>query len=1189
MIVALDSGVADVLKRYYLPPGTSADFLVDTRAAEDVAAESLEKALAGFVRTPMHGKLLGQSLHEALVKHCSWEAAARSFIAAIFDVQPVATSAGASGSRNEVVGLLRKESVYVDNECRRICGKSIGDIFVSRSFERWQSQEAYDSSSLQTATTGTGHPQKIPSWDDVVQSGPAVVLLGDPGTGKTLCMLRHVQQRCLSALSGLEEASTDSDQVLLAAYFHASELAARLIRSGESTLDVVLDLLLIRHGPLSPSARNWMHYALHAGRVLLVVDALDEVGMPPDEGQLGDAGALVLERLLAVASGATPCSVILSSRAQWYGASVSLRADEWWLRSFTPSQLKSAVRKWMSGHPETVNAITRAVAVTPPLADLLRNPMLLMLACRVWQAEIEQGKALAVVLRRTNRTQLYSQFANHLRARWVERAIQKRQPLTLFQQETFLPLVENVAWNLFVKALGRSSFRGSEVVDAIDNITNCSLTGRSDLFENMCDAGILTKVAAHTTESPYLFSHQTLLEFFAARHLAHRVGLPAGRRELVEGTHAYFGDPRAYVMLWMLAGNLTDASGLVRAILEWDGQTSAMAAGNHPSPVLSSLSLVPELLVDCLFESHEGTLDRDTRDQCWAVITRGIDERHRSRRRRGERWAAIADWSLLFRALRAVQIHDGMLSRADDVLNVLEHAHQEHASGLIAVSPTDAEIESALQRGVTSTCSVVRWTALWLAIGLVSAGRHEYCQAFQGPLAEALQRDPNNDVRALAARALPELSSVDALPLLKGAIEADNFRVAAAAAFGLGKLATDEALEVLHDAVTSLFTAPSGRDRDALLAGVVGALEMVVDKALHSRKEETSLQLLLRDERLAGVFRRALAVPAPVVQGTAASGLGKMGWAAAWDELTELFESTGQPSPEIQRLRASTLFACDRLARVLEVQRLSEAERLFRATLTDRRELLSVRRPAMSGIVNVVRRGQHSAGLSNELLEAALDSDAMIARSAEMALIQLDPTDVLEDMILLIKTFPPARRQSVCAAVADWPSVTGVRLILWLLQHDEHPEVLASSVFAISTAYEKASERKYMRPVKELQEVAFVVRLVEQLLELSGHSAARVVASTLGVFGQLMKLPLLRTTNQLHSLKEQMLARTRILLTHEAPSVQASLCTVLAFGGTANDLEVLASLRVASRPTKVQRSAKWAHAILPRRLGDQPH
>ncbi len=93
--------------------------------------------------------------------------------------------------------------------------------------------------------------------------------------------------------------------------------------------------------------------------------------------------------------------------------------------------------------------------------------------------------------------------------------------------------------------MGRSSFRGSEIAEAISSIPNRrALIRHSDPFDDICEAGILTKVATQTSESPYLFMHRTLLEFFAACHLAHRMGETAAGHELIEETRRRAASPR---------------------------------------------------------------------------------------------------------------------------------------------------------------------------------------------------------------------------------------------------------------------------------------------------------------------------------------------------------------------------------------------------------------------------------------------------------------------------------------------------------------------------------------------------------------------------------------------------------------------------------------------------------------------
>jgi len=277
VIVARDSGVAEVLQRYCVSPGSEARYIVDTRGGEDGVVLELAKALAFFVQVPARVKLLGEHLRKSLVDVCSWTAAARSFLADQIGPLPTPTLSVVADVRDEVAALLQREADYVDDQCQRTSGRSVDNVFVTRDFEELaRSQPDGVSELLEPAPRAAAEGGRVESWEHVIRSSSTVVILGDPGAGKTLCLLREVRERCLSAVGALRAGSAGADDVTFAMYFHAGELAARL-GVGESVLEVAVSVFVERHAPVSGVARHWLLEAVRLGRGLLVVDAVDEV------------------------------------------------------------------------------------------------------------------------------------------------------------------------------------------------------------------------------------------------------------------------------------------------------------------------------------------------------------------------------------------------------------------------------------------------------------------------------------------------------------------------------------------------------------------------------------------------------------------------------------------------------------------------------------------------------------------------------------------------------------------------------------------------------------------------------------------------------------------------------------------------------------------------------------------------
>lgn len=789
-IVTSNSGIAEVLQEC-LEPAAEAVYIVDTRDLGADAVDPLVRAMAYFARRPENVQITGQHLRNKLVSSCSWSAAARTFLEAVIGVVAPLSVQLAETAMADARLLLEKEARYVDNECRRACGRTIESIFVPCNLEKLEAPHTFDLD-LAELEAGTSERRQTYNWSDVVQSLAAAVVLGAPGSGKTLALLREVRRRCLTAVDGMGRGGSSGD-VTFAAYVHANQLGEALARRDSSASDVVVRVLVDRHGPISHPTESWLRQSLREGRVLLAVDALDEVS----RGEVGpadaDRRALLLDRLVSMSGGDSPCPLLMSSRLAGYTGVPLPVVVEWRLLPFTPGQLRAAVQKWLSALPEVAVNLSKLVAQTPPLEELLANPVLLMLTCNVLEAASTTGTPVPFSRRRSD---LYQHFSARLRARWVERAIQKGRRPTSSAEEAFPAFLAAVAWELWHSDPRRTVFPGSDVVRAIETVRKPgALTMRPDLFEDLCDSGLIMRAGPQQTDAPYLFLHRSLLEFLAASHLARMAADPVARLDPVREARQYFRNPHAFPVLWMLIGRLLDPGPTVRALIEW---MQEQLRTPRESSVLTESSVLAELLAECLCEARAGSVDVVSLQHSWEIVTRGLDRKQRARRREGGEWVALADRSLLYRALRAVEIHQGPTSRAPEMIGLIQEIHETRLDrgGVLprgAAPGADRTLLSALR----SECAVVRWAAVWGTTALWKKGKAEIGRALRPTIEGVLAADPSSHVRCTAARSLAELSGAESIPLLAAALRGDDPFVAVGAAIGLSRISQPETLEIL--------------------------------------------------------------------------------------------------------------------------------------------------------------------------------------------------------------------------------------------------------------------------------------------------------------------------------------------------------------------------------------------------------
>ena len=1166
-IVTKYSGVAEVFQEC-LAPGTRADYIVDTRDLGPDAVESLVRAFAYFVERPERFQLVGRDLRKKLMKSCSWSAAAKTFLETVIGSAPRVPVQLLADASVEIQSLLKKESRFVNDKCRKACERSIESIFVPRKFQPvrvLQTQEdLQDLDSPVELRPGPGDDNR--PWSDVVNSLGTAIILGDPGAGKTILLLREVEQRCLAAVGSLD-ANAPPDDVKFGLYFHGNQIAEKLASTRGALVDSVVTLVSERYGQISETVESWLRLSFTEGRLLLVVDALDEVSTGVDGV---DRRSLLLERMATAGRGSVSCPILLSSRAAGYTRYSIPAASEWCLRPFTSGLVKVAIRKWLATYPDDAERVIVSLAGIPHLSELLTNPLLLMLACQVWEAKLKKGQPVTAVNRRCD---LYQQFLDrHLRRRWVERATLKGRAPTGAAKAAFPSFVAMLAWELWRRDPRRFVFRGSEIVILIETIAKPRvLEDRPDLFEDLCDSGIVTKAGLEDREAPYLFLHRTILEFLCAKYLAQTIADPVGAAK------GYFDNPDTHTMLWMLVGSLDDPAPLLEALVSWAERQLAMPG---ESTAASESPLIAELLADCLFECRGGTIASSTRQQSWELITRGIDRRQRSRRRHGGEWSDLEDWSLVYRAVRAADVHQGPASRARDVLRLLEqirHAKQERGRVLPANAVTGAQ--QTIDIGLRSNCSLVRWGAIWCGMALIKKGMPEVGPTLRPRLEQVLHEDNSAHVRCIGARALAEVSSTDAIGLLRSALDGPNQFVAVGAAIGLGRLASDEAVMILKNKARGLLDRGEKQSgtRDPLLNALIGALEDAVGRATKTGK----VSLILGDAPLVEIFLKALSHLLPSVRSSAASALGKMRWQAAWSKLRAMVEDPGDRAVDTQRMRACACYACDQLTQVIDDTQFGEAEDMFRGRVSDRNEAPQVRRWAASGIVRLIGRGhRRSAGLINMmLLQAAQDPNSMVATSCLVALVQLPPEDVLDDLILILDSeafaYDKTRRQLVGLAVQRQPTKTGFSVASRLLIHESDPDVLTSALGAVGSIYEKAREGQ-VDLGEDVNDVDLLEELAGRSIDLLSHERPTVVASSLLLVQELFQLQPFRRGGPLLQYREAMLARVRGLLEHENPGVLARACGAIGLLGTAEDLPRLESLRDHVVSRKVRDSARGA-------------
>jgi glycosyltransferase involved in cell wall biosynthesis len=648
IIVAEDSGVAELIKSIAMP-GFKADFIIDTRDEANEAIESLARAMYLFVHMPNRGKMIAESLLERLSPKCSWNESARTFLRTVLENSEMRSSTDRT-VLSDIVQLLKAEDNFVNNECRRTTGKDLASIFVPRDLAAVR--QAYSSQSLSPEESALVDDSQ--SWSSVITPGSSAIILGTPGIGKTIALLREVSARCRRPC-----ATGDNSTALAPAfYFHANQIAGHLVRSNRGLLESIVSLVESRHGPMSMALKSWLHNCFRTGQLLLVVDGLDEVAPAREDKQ--DRRSILLEQLAAAANVEKCCSIVLSSRISGYSGNPLVAAREWQLVPFTFPKITLATKNWLRLFPDAADEICAYINRTPPLAEVFANPLLLMLACSLWEQALRGGNLMPRFFRRRD---LFENFRGSLYRRWIERLTQRGSPPTNILSEAFADFVVSFAWNLWRGDPRKTTFSRAEVIKIIESVAKPQeLQRRPDLLADLCEAGILTKSNLYDNDAPYLFLHRSILEYLAACHIGHNAN------QAVALTRPYFNNPDSGNVLWMLAGILKDPNDLLGDLVNW-AETQLVKSGTEISSMQSPI--LADLITNCFFEARTHDLPSSLRQRGWEIITRGLDRKQRRQRRERGEWMTIADWSLIFRALTAVETHEGPRSYGGRVLDLI--------------------------------------------------------------------------------------------------------------------------------------------------------------------------------------------------------------------------------------------------------------------------------------------------------------------------------------------------------------------------------------------------------------------------------------------------------------------------------------------------------------------------------------
>ena len=675
----------------------------------------------------------------------------------------------------------------------------------------------------------------------------------------------------------------------------------------------------------------------------------------------------------------------------------------------------------------------------------------------------------------------------------------------------------------------------------------------ADPLRDLCESGLLT-LAGGSLDAVYVFLHRTVLEYLVASRLATD---PAETLPLLT-------NPDAHTVLWMVAGKLPDASDFLARVVdvaEAQLTLSREASPDAQSPVLA------ELLTDCIFECGAQPVAPSVRDRIWDLVTRGLDRAQRRRRRR--EWAELVQPSLVYRALRAIELQDpaGGASEMGRLIADVRRARYERGG-----RPRREDVPDALQRladGTVAPCPIVRWVALWTAVSLHTRGWPDVAERL-GAMAATMLLDPCIHVRPLAARALVQLQPGEAYEPLRAALDGDR-HTAAGAAVALGRLGTPAAVALLKDRTRAVLEERVSVERDPLPIALVGALEDIV-----SSSDRTG------DPEIAEILSRALAYPLPLTRATAASGLGKLRRIETWSALQALVETPTDARIDTATMRASACFACADMCDRLDNTQLTPAVAFFQRRLHDRKEIPGVRRPAAIGLGRIAENGYKADAIRSDLLTAARDADLTVTHVALFHLMRLPQSVVGDALARLMEVSDQSHRLVTCDAAHKVGSVVAVATLQQLLALDPSPTVVTRTLFTVSDLYRSMQAGR--RPAAGwVGKVDLLAGFAQRCVNATTISRPATIETAFVSFGIFLSAVNALDRTEADRLRGAMAPRARALLGHSTPRVASRAATALGFVGVLEDRTLLQALIRSTPSAKIRDAATAAIGSLERR------
>jgi NACHT domain/TIR domain len=330
-----------------------------------------------------------------------------------------------------------------------------------------------------------------------------IVILGDPGTGKTT-LLKYL------ALKSVDHQLTP-DLPDLPIHIELNAFGS----SGHSDLlEFAASVWERRYGFPQAKALTYMQTQLEEGRALLLLDALDETVTGKTREESEESYRRVVQAIMSLAS-YTPYyespMIVTVRKAGYQQHAIRLTGfTELEVLDFRLEEIKQFVNRWFASHPEPrkqANAadLNARLGRNLRVQTLATNPLLLSLMVLIYEDQLDLPD---------RRAELYKQCVDTLLNKWdASRIIRRHYEL---KPEQKYQLLGEVAWHFHLE--GQRYFPENELLTIIANFSTSTGLPSEQKKQMLDEIAVSNSLLKEQANGWYGFLHLTLQEYFAARY-----------------------------------------------------------------------------------------------------------------------------------------------------------------------------------------------------------------------------------------------------------------------------------------------------------------------------------------------------------------------------------------------------------------------------------------------------------------------------------------------------------------------------------------------------------------------------------------------------------------------------------------------------------------------------------------------